>query len=69
MVLKVSPKNARALSVRVLDEDGKPVAAAAVAARHRAGGLAPLGQGPPRPVDRPGKQAWVCDREGRETPL
>ncbi len=32
--LLVSPRNARAVSVRVLDEDGKPIAGAAVVANH-----------------------------------
>jgi uncharacterized GH25 family protein len=35
ITLKVSPSNARALRVRVLDEEGKPVAGAAIAIGHR----------------------------------
>jgi hypothetical protein len=60
ITLKISPKNARAFSVRVLDEDGKPVGGASVTAWHR------LTNPPePKPVERPAKEAWVADRGGR----
>jgi protocatechuate 3,4-dioxygenase beta subunit len=60
ITLKISPRNARAFSVRVLDEDGKPIAGAAITAWHR---LITLPE--PKPVERPGRQEWVTDREGR----
>jgi protocatechuate 3,4-dioxygenase beta subunit len=60
ITLKISPKNARAFRVRVLDEDGKPVAGAAVTAWHRV-----IGLDKDKPVERPAKEAWVTDREGR----
>jgi hypothetical protein len=60
ITLKISQKNARAFSVRALDEDGKPVAGAAVTAWHRV-----IGLDKDKPVERPAKEAWVTDREGR----
>jgi hypothetical protein len=68
VTLKVSRANARALSVRALDEEGKPVSGAAVAAEHQPRAPAPF-RGTPGPVDLPEKAARATDTAGRlETP-
>jgi hypothetical protein len=61
--LKISPKHARSLSVRVKNEDGKPVAGAAVAARYQAAAPpAPFPAPAAEPVKWPEKAA--TDDEG-----
>jgi hypothetical protein len=65
VTLKVSPKNARALSVRARDEAGKPIPGVAVTASYRRLLPAPFGHGTPRLVDRPEPAAWVTGAEGR----
>jgi hypothetical protein len=63
--LRISAKNARAVSGRAVDEDGKPIAGAAVAARHRA--TAPANWAPLaiKPVAWPEKAAPVSDAAGK----
>jgi hypothetical protein len=69
VTLQVSPRNARAARVRLLDEGGKPVAGAAVAVLHNPGGPAVGGPAGGRAVELPGNAPRAPDAEGRfETP-
>ncbi|HEY1376877.1 MAG TPA: hypothetical protein VGF55_08780, partial [Gemmataceae bacterium] len=64
VTLTVSPRHARALTVRALDDEGRSIAGAAVVARHRrlATVLDAIGIG--KPVEE-GGLAWVTGRDGR----
>jgi uncharacterized GH25 family protein len=69
ITLKVSPQNARALRVHVVDEDGKPVAGVGVVVWHRPSAPRQLGQGENKPVDLPRDAGRATDRAGRfQTP-
>jgi uncharacterized GH25 family protein len=63
--LPISPRHARALHVRVMDEDGKPVAGATVVVRHRLSGPSHYGQNENEPVNLPKDSDHLTDRAGR----
>lgn len=68
--LRISPKNARALSVRVVDEDGEPIPGANITVHHQPTAPPPYGsRGIAKPVALPSQVARVTNTEGRlETP-
>jgi len=64
VVLRISAKNALSLRVRVVDEDGKPVAGAKITARQQPSAPEPFQNGAARDVDLPGS-ARVTDARGK----
>lgn len=64
ITLTVSPRNARALRIRVVDDEGKPVAGAAVGVRHRPSGPPLFVQPENKPVDLPKDARRTTDQTG-----
>src|SRR5262245_27600549 len=65
--LTISPKHAKAVSVRILDEEKRPVPGAKVTARHRPAAPPPFGLSSGMPVKWPAGVAKGTDGEGRFT--
>jgi len=65
ITLTISPRNARALRVRVVDEEGKPVEGAAVVVRQNPGEPQLVMPNAIKPVDLPKEASRTTDHEGR----
>jgi hypothetical protein len=63
--LTISPRHARALSVRIVDEMGQPISGATIIAKFKATPLPPVVSGVHEPVQWPEGTAKGSDREGR----
>lgn len=64
ITLTISPRNARALRVRVVDDESKPIAGAAVVVHHRPSGPPLFVQRENKPVELPKDARRTTDRTG-----